>query len=74
MKKDLLNQRQKSIKSLKSEVEKAKVEMTREFAEIGSANKRNFKKIRKLKLEMAQNLTIIREKELAQPETKEDGK
>lgn len=63
MKKDLVQLRQKNIKELQSEVDKKKIILAKEFAVTSSSKKREFKKSRELKLEIARILTIIREKE-----------
>lgn len=64
MKKKLKDLRQKTIEELKSEVNQKKIDIAKEFAVINSSKKREFKTLRKIKLEIAQILTIIREKEL----------
>ena len=81
MTKKLLDIRQKSIKELRTEVDKKKLELAKEFSETSSSKKREFKKMRELKLEIARIMTIIREKELSgevesksKPKMKKSGK
>ena len=62
--KDLAKNREKNIKDLRQSLEKKHVEMSRLYAEFKSGKDVNPKDLRKLKLDIAQISTIIREKEL----------
>lgn len=65
-KKDLDAIRKKDIKNLKNTVIKDKVELRKLTSELSAGNSKNIKKIRELRLNIAQGLTVIREKELVE--------
>ena len=65
MKKMELNKlREKTLKQLKVQVAKDKLELMRIKSKVMVGKEKNLKKIKNLKREIAQTLTIIREKEL----------
>ncbi len=77
MNKSITQLRQKNISELRSEVGKKRTILAKEFAVTNSSKKREFKKLRELKLEIARILTIIREKEITGEkvvEPKSEGK
>jgi len=69
-KKDLIEIRNKNIPELKKEVQSRKKELTLLWARIKAGKEKKFAKVRLLKQETAQLLTIISEKEILERETK----
>lgn len=70
-KKDLEDLRKSDVSTLEKEVEKRRLERPKLVLELRSGKKKNPKKTRNLKREIAQILTVIREKELAADEKNE---
>lgn len=66
--KDLNIQRGKSKKDLNKRVSKKKLKLREELASLKAGGKKSPKKVRGLKRDIAQILTIIREKELVERE------
>ncbi len=69
--KELKTQRSKSQKELRKLVVKKKIKLTEEFANLKAGGKKSPKKARQLKSDIAQILTIIREKQLVEQITKD---
>ena len=69
-KKELKTFREKDIKTLRKEVEKMKKEFVLAWAEIRGGKEKNVNKARNIKKDIAQLMTIIREKELMEEERK----
>ncbi len=63
-KKDLQSLRAKTKKELEAQVAKKRLELAKRTVEFKVSKKKSPKKCRLLKFEIAQTLTIIREKEL----------
>jgi len=70
-KKDLEDLRKSDVATLEKEVEKRRLERSKLVLELRSGKKKNPKKTRVLKREIAQILTVIREKKLAVDEKNE---
>ncbi|OGM57962.1 50S ribosomal protein L29 [Candidatus Woesebacteria bacterium RIFCSPHIGHO2_12_FULL_46_16] len=71
---ELVDLRKSEAKDLTSKVKEKKLELAKSRVKIVSGEEKNVKKVANLKKEIAQLLTIIREKELTQVETKEETK
>lgn len=69
-KKDLNTLRNKKGQKLAKQVSKKKLELAKAFVELKVSEKNNPKKVRILKKDIAQILTVIREKEIAEKEDK----
>lgn len=69
-KKDLKNLRDKSKNELKATVYKRKNELVATYAKIKAGQETNLKKAKNLRRDIAQILTVIREKETSEEETK----
>ncbi len=67
-KKDLNTLRNKKSQELAKQVAKKKLELAKAFVKLKVAEKKNPKKARVLKKDIAQILTVIREKEIAEEE------
>lgn len=63
-KKELDLLRKKEIKELSEKVRKDKLELTRKVSELRTGGSKNIKVIRNLKKDIAQTLTLIKEKQL----------
>ncbi len=61
---DLNSLRKKDIKDLESTLAKKKLEAENDFAKIKGGREKNLKKYRNLRRDIAQILTIIREKQI----------
>lgn len=71
-KKDLQSLRSKSIKELKKTVTDKKLEASEVFVKIKSGQEKDLKKVKNLRTDIAQILTVIKEKEIM--DKKEQGK
>lgn len=63
-KKDLTSLREKKVEDLKKLVEEKKSELRKTQTELASKKEKNLKKVKNLKIEIAQVLTLIREGQL----------
>ncbi len=71
--KDLIKLREKSQKELEKVVKEKKLELLKIGADLKANREKNFKKAKNLRHELAQVLTIIREKELMEEESSTGG-
>jgi ribosomal protein L29 len=69
-KKDLTDLRNKKINELEKLVSKKRNELINTYAKIKAGQEKNLKKAKNIRRDVAQILTIIREKELLKKETK----
>lgn len=69
-KKDLTDLRNKEINELEKLLSKKRNELINTYAKIKAGQEKNLKKAKNIKRDIAQILTIIREKELLEKETK----
>jgi ribosomal protein L29 len=72
-KKDLNNLNTKSTNELNKSLNKKKLKLRSELAEFYAKNDNNPKKLRELKKEIAQILTILRQKEIESEYAKEEN-
>ena len=73
-KRELTDVRKSETKDLSSKVKEKKLELAKTRVKIVSGEEKNVKKLANLKKEIAQLLTILKEKELVEVETKEETK
>lgn len=73
-KKELAKQREKSIKVLKSALEKKRRTLSETFVKTKAGQEKNIKKVKILKREIAQLLTIVKEKETEEKKVKSKEK
>ena len=73
-KRELVDVRKSEAKEIAGRVKEKKLELAKARVKIVSGEEKNVKKVTNLKKEIAQLLTILREKELVQVETKEETK
>lgn len=71
---ELADVRKSETKDLSSKVKEKKLELAKTRVKIVSGEEKNVKKLANLKKEIAQLLTILKEKELVEVETKEETK
>ncbi len=71
-KKDLQELRKKEIPELKNLAEEKRLEIERVRAEIVSGREKNLKKVKNLRRDLAQILTLIKEKEILEFEFKRE--
>jgi len=69
-KKDLTDLRNKKINELEKLLSKKRNELINTYAKIKAGQEKNLKKAKNIRRDVAQILTIIREKELLEKETK----
>ena len=69
-KNNLVDIRKKTVESLEKLVTKKRLELIKEKTKIDAGKSKNIKKLRNSKKEVAQILTIIREKKLVKKENK----
>ncbi len=69
-KKDLTDLRNKKINELEKLLSKKRNELINTYAKIKAGQEKNLKKAKNMRRDIAQILTIIREKELLEKETK----
>jgi ribosomal protein L29 len=69
-KKDLTDLRNKKISELEKLLSKKRNELINTYAKIKAGQEKNLKKAKNIRRDVAQILTIIREKELLKKETK----
>ncbi|MCK4588688.1 50S ribosomal protein L29 [Candidatus Woesebacteria bacterium] len=69
-KKDLTDLRNKKINELEKLLSKKRNELINTYAKIKAGQEKNLKKAKNIRRDVAQILTIIREKELLKKETK----
>jgi ribosomal protein L29 len=69
-KKDLTNLRKKEIKDLEKMAKDMKLELAKATAEMRASREKNLKKTKNLRHDVAQILTIVREKELMERESR----
>lgn len=69
-KKDLTDLRNKKINELEKLLSKKRNELINTYAKIKAGQEKNLKKAKNIRRDIAQILTIIREKELLKKETK----
>ncbi len=69
-KKDLTDLRNKKINELEKLLSKKRNELINTYAKIKAGQEKNLKKAKNMRRDIAQILTIIREKELLKKETK----
>ena len=69
-KKDLTDLRNKKINELEKLLSKKRNELINTYAKIKAGQEKNWKKAKNIRRDVAQILTIIREKELLKKETK----
>lgn len=69
-KKDLTDLRNKKINELEKLLSKKRNELINTYAKIKAGQEKNLKKAKNIRCDIAQILTIIREKELLKEETK----
>lgn len=70
---ELTELRSKDIDELKKLVADKRLELTKVMAEIKAGREKNLKKAKNLRREIARALTLIREKELIEQESKKTG-
>ncbi len=68
-KKDLTNLRKKEVKDLEEMAKDMKLELAKATAEMKASREKNLKKTKNLRHDVAQILTIVREKELMERES-----
>jgi len=73
-KKEFTEARSKDIKELKKGVDILRNEILKIKAEVKTSSEKNLKKIKNMRRNLSQTLTIIREKELMTKEGKEEVK
>lgn len=73
-KKDLKDLREKGIKEINKAVAKNKQEVAMTGAKMKAGQEKKIKKVKHLRREIAQMLTIIREKEILEEESKKETK
>lgn len=73
-KRELVDLRKSETKDLANKVEEKRLELAKTRVKVVSGEEKNVKKLANLKKEIAQLLTILREKELMGTETKEETK
>lgn len=69
-KKDLQSLRSKSIKDLKKMVSEKKEEASETFIKMKTGQEKNLKKVKNLRTDVAQILTVIKEKEIVDEKEK----
>ncbi len=69
-KKDLTDLRNKKVSELEKLLSKKRNELINTYAKIKAGQEKNLKKAKNMRRDIAQILTIIREKELLEKETK----
>jgi ribosomal protein L29 len=73
-KKDLQSLRKKETKDLQKMVSDKKKQIAENFIKLKAGQEKNFKKMANLKKEVAQIMTVIKEKEIIEKETKKEEK
>lgn len=72
-KKDLIELRGKKIEEVKGLVAKKRLEQSYTQVKIASRSEKNVKKVKNLRKDLAQILTILKEKEIIEKEAKNEG-
>jgi ribosomal protein L29 len=72
--KELANFREKDLEKLVKETESKRFEIIKAQAEIKASKEKNFKKVKLLRHELSQILTLIREKQIEEVEKNKLGK
>ncbi|MFZ5932976.1 MAG: 50S ribosomal protein L29 [Patescibacteria group bacterium] len=72
-KKDLIELRNKKIADLKKLAQEKDLELTKAGVKIADKSEKNLKKVKNIRRELAQVLTVTREKEIVEKESKNES-